>query len=109
MKKITKAVSTIRIVRPPFRVGNRFLDSRKGNIVITSGADDNEDFAMGKLPPQAERIFSQNVGMLCQEEWQPRCIVLSSDFLMICLVGSEDILDRVPLVYLALLEIQITT
>ena len=93
-----KIVSTIRTVRPPFRVGNKFLDSRKGNIVITTDADEDEDFAMGKLPVQQERLFEMKVGMLCQEEWQPRTLVLGSEYLMICLVGSEDILDKVPLV-----------
>ena len=53
---------------------------------------------MGKLPVQQERLFEMKVGMLCQEEWQPRTLVLGSEYLMICLVGSEDILDKVPLV-----------
>ena len=98
MDKLTKAVASIRIVRPPFRVGNKFLDSRKGNIVITSDGDEDEDFALGKLPAKEEHICSQALGMLCQGEWQPRLLVLSSEFAMICLVGSDDILDKVPLV-----------
>ena len=100
MQKLSQVVATMRTARPPFRVGNRFLDSTKGNIVISSGADEdcNDDFAMGKLPAQENRIHSEKVGMLCQEEWQPRFFVLSSDYLMICLVDSDDILDKVPLV-----------
>jgi hypothetical protein len=95
---LTKAVSGLRVARPPFRTGNAFLDSRKPNIVISDGEADEEIFALGKLPAQADRIISENLGMLCQGEWQNRQLVLNSDFAMISLVGSEDILDKVPLV-----------
>jgi hypothetical protein len=88
-----------RAVRPPFRRGMGFLDSRKPNLMISDEVvDDDSDFALGKLPAQEQRILSENLGMLCQGEWQPRQLTLTDDFIMICLVGSDDILDKVPLV-----------
>jgi hypothetical protein len=88
-----------RIARPPFRSGNAFLDSRKSNIVIPDGeAEADEIFGLGKMPPPEGRILSENLGMLCQGEWQPRFLVLDSEFASISLVGSDDILDKVPLV-----------
>lgn len=104
---LSKAVHALRIARPPFRTGNAFLDSRKPNIVIPDGDAEEEEhmFALGKLPAQELRILSEDLGMLCQGEWQNRHLVLSADFAMISLVGSEDILDKVPLVKLnSLLE-----
>jgi hypothetical protein len=96
---IEKAVRALRVARPPLRAGNAFLDSRKPNIVVSDGeADGEEIFALGKLPAQEDTILSENFGMLCQGEWQNRQLVLNSDFAMISLVGSEDILDKVPLV-----------
>ncbi len=98
-----------RIVRPPFRRGNVFLDSRKPNLVISDDAvEDDSDFALGKLPPQEKRVVSENLDMLCQGEWQPRQLTLTDDFMMICLAGSDDILDKVPLVcvFTALIEIR---
>ena len=94
-----KTIAELRIARPPFRSGNKFLDSRKGNIVIPNGeSGEDEGFALGKLPPQEHHILSQNLGMLCQGEWQSRSVVISTQFLMICLTQSDDILDKVPLV-----------
>jgi hypothetical protein len=88
-----------RIVRPPFRRGGGFLDSRKPNLVLSDdGGDGDTDFALGKLPPQELRILSESLDMLCQGEWQPRQLTITDDFLMICLTGSDDILDKVPLV-----------
>ena len=88
-----------RIARPPFRSGNAFLDSRKSNIVIPDGETEAEEiFGLGKLPPQESRILSENLGMLCQGEWQPRFLVLDPEFASISLVGSDDILDKIPLV-----------
>ena len=60
--------------------------------------DDDSDFAPGKLPEKELRVLCENLGMLCQGEWQPRQLTLTDDFMMICLVGSDDILDKVPLV-----------
>ena len=89
----------LRFARPPFRTGNAFLDSRKMNIVIPDGEEEAaENFALGTLPAQEERIFSEHLGMLCQGEWQPRFLVLDAAFASISLVGSDDILDKIPLV-----------
>jgi hypothetical protein len=70
------------------------------NIVIPDGQEEEtaENFALGKLPALEERIFSENLGMLCQGEWQPRYLVLDATFASISLVGSDDILDKIPLV-----------
>ncbi len=88
-----------RAVRPPFRRGGGFLDSRKPNLIISDEmGDDDSDFALGKLPAQEERLLNENLGMLCQGDWQPRNLTLTDEFIMICLVGSDDILDKMPLV-----------
>lgn len=100
MLKFTKAIKSLRVARPPFRTGNKFLDSRKPNILIPDGESDGDDesFALGKLPPEANRILSENLEMLCQGEWQKRFLVLNEEFAMISLIGSDTILDQVPLV-----------
>jgi hypothetical protein len=94
-----------RAVRPPFRRGGGFLDSRKPNIVISDDMGEGDtDFALGKLPPQENRLVCESLEMLCQGEWQPRQLTLTDEFIMICLVGSDDILDKVPLVSVVAIE-----
>jgi hypothetical protein len=53
---------------------------------------------LGQLPPVTERLKSDDVMKLCQDEWQPRRLVLTALDLVLTQIDSDSISDRIPLV-----------
>ena len=64
----------------------------------TAGSKQHLDLTLGPLPPVEAHLKSGYLGKLCQEEWQPRFLVVTTEHLVIALPGNNSIADRIPLV-----------
>ena len=56
------------------KINGQIVSQESGPNIETS---DDDRFTLGKLPAQTERLRESNVKKMCEEEWQPRLLILT--------------------------------
>ena len=81
------------------RLRNSTSFRRPFEVPNTDPRDEFDGLTFGKVPAIQDRVKSDSVMKLCQDgEWQQRVIFLTSEELVIALLESNDVSDKIPLV-----------